>query len=151
MLRDLARSSRGSTVVEFMLIFPMLMILGFAVWEFGRILDAQIIATNAAREGARYAAVHSTDTNLVNDTQGFVYSYLQSGYGSRMGSNGDISISQDQIQVGFTSPSGQSESAPGVGDQVTVSVPVQAEVYTPFVPGLTNPATLTAVVTMHLQ
>lgn len=151
MLRRLARSSRGSTIVEFALIFPLLMTLGFAVWEFGRLYDAKIIATNAAREGARYAAAHSSDSNLASETRTFVYNYATSGYGSRLGSSGDVSLTSASVQVVFISPSGQSGSTAGVDYQVKVTVPVQAKVFTPFVPGLKNPETLTGVATMKLQ
>jgi Flp pilus assembly protein TadG len=39
------------------LAFPVLLLLLLAVIDFARIIDAGIVLTNAAREGARYASV----------------------------------------------------------------------------------------------
>jgi Flp pilus assembly protein TadG len=43
--------------VEFALLFPMLLLLVFGIIDFGRALNAQITLTQAAREGARLAAL----------------------------------------------------------------------------------------------
>jgi Flp pilus assembly protein TadG len=154
MLRRLAtlrRSTAGTAIWEFMIVFPMLMVIGFAIWEFGRIEDALLVATNAAREGARYASAHTTDVNLTSETQGFVWSYLQSGYGNRLNNGGDITVTSSQVQVQFFDPSGNASSVASPGYQVKVTVPVRATVFTPFIPGLTNPMTLTGVASMQLQ
>ena len=51
---------RGAAAIEFALILPILVILVFGVIEFGRVFNAQISITNAAREGARYMAIHNS-------------------------------------------------------------------------------------------
>ena len=48
---------RGSAAVEFALLLPVLLLLIFGVIDFGRALNAQITLTQAAREGARLAAL----------------------------------------------------------------------------------------------
>jgi Flp pilus assembly protein TadG len=48
---------RGQSMVEFVLIFPMLLIFALALMEFGFMLHANISVNSAAREGARFAAV----------------------------------------------------------------------------------------------
>src|SRR5262245_21138010 len=58
-----ARSSRhkagdrGATAIEFALLFPLLMLIVFGIIDFGRVLNAQITLTQAAREGARLDAL----------------------------------------------------------------------------------------------
>lgn len=47
------REDRGAAAVEFALIMPVLMLLVFGIIDFGRMLNAQIKLTEAAREGAR--------------------------------------------------------------------------------------------------
>lgn len=151
-LRRFGGSTRGTAIVEFMIIFPMLLVLGVAIWEFGRLEESLVIVTNAAREGARYAAAHSTDNSLVVDTQSFVYTnYLTTALGNRLGSKGDISITSGNITVSFTDPSGNTSTSPAPGDKVTVTVPFTAKVYTPFIPGLSGTTSLTGVATMDLQ
>jgi len=52
----------GATLVEFALVLPILVFLTFGMIEFGRILNAQIIVTHAAREGARHASLGESAT-----------------------------------------------------------------------------------------
>ncbi|WP_310207050.1 MULTISPECIES: TadE/TadG family type IV pilus assembly protein [Paenarthrobacter] len=44
--------------MEMALILPLLLLILVGVMEFGRALNVQVSLTQAAREGARYAAVH---------------------------------------------------------------------------------------------
>jgi len=57
--RRLAVGSRGQTMVEFALVFPLfiMLLLGIVILGFGIFYQQQL--TNAAREAARYASVHS--------------------------------------------------------------------------------------------
>jgi Flp pilus assembly protein TadG len=61
---------RGSQLVEFALIFPLLLLVVMGVVDFGFLFQRYEVLTNAAREGARIAALPSygsTDvTNRVN-------------------------------------------------------------------------------------
>jgi Flp pilus assembly protein TadG len=58
---------RGSVAVEFALLLPMLLLIVFGIIDFGRALNAHITQTQAAREGARLAAVNQP--NVVSRTQ----------------------------------------------------------------------------------
>ncbi len=50
-------SQRGQATVELVLMTPLLLVLLFLIFEFGRMFGSWLIITNAAREGARYAVV----------------------------------------------------------------------------------------------
>jgi Flp pilus assembly protein TadG len=50
-------ADRGAAAVEFALVLPILMLLIFGIVDFGRMLNAKITITEAAREGARAAAL----------------------------------------------------------------------------------------------
>jgi Flp pilus assembly protein TadG len=52
---------RGATLVEFSIAATVFLIAMFAVLEFGRALWTHNALTDAARRGARYAAVHRQD------------------------------------------------------------------------------------------
>jgi Flp pilus assembly protein TadG len=57
--RDL-NSDAGSSVIEFALVLPILLLILFGIINFGVLLYNQSVITNAAREGARWAAIHSS-------------------------------------------------------------------------------------------
>jgi Flp pilus assembly protein TadG len=61
-----ARGSRGQSLVEMALTLPLLLLLVFGIIEFGRILNAYIVVTNAAREGARYGAVGEDEAEITS-------------------------------------------------------------------------------------
>jgi Flp pilus assembly protein TadG len=58
---------RGAAAVEFALLLPLLLLLVFGIIDFGRAINAQITLTQAAREGARLAALGQP--NVVSRTQ----------------------------------------------------------------------------------
>ncbi len=60
-LSDL-REDRGAAAVEFALIMPILFLLVFGIFEFGRAYNAQVSLTGAAREGARVMAIRNDST-----------------------------------------------------------------------------------------
>lgn len=64
--RDRSRGNRGQAVVEFAFILPLLLILVFGITELGRMLMRTNILTQAAREGARAAAVGADSTSAAD-------------------------------------------------------------------------------------
>lgn len=59
---SLRTNERGAAAVEFALILPLLLLLLFAIIDFGWVLSQQLAVTAGAREGARYYAIHHDDT-----------------------------------------------------------------------------------------
>lgn len=58
---------RGAAAVEFALVLPLLLLILCGIIDFGRALNAQITLTQAAREGARLAALGQP--NVASRTQ----------------------------------------------------------------------------------
>ena len=54
------RGERGAAAVEMALVLPVLLMIVFGLIDFGRMLNAQLTLTEAAREGARSAAFGQT-------------------------------------------------------------------------------------------
>lgn len=67
------RSERGAAALEFALILPVLLTVVFGIIEFGWTFNQQISLSNAARESARYMAIHYAEADAVDTAiaQGF--------------------------------------------------------------------------------
>jgi Flp pilus assembly protein TadG len=63
-VRKLRKTEAGQALVEFTLILPLFLILLFAIVDFGRGFYTWVLVTNAAREGARMAAVQSDQATV---------------------------------------------------------------------------------------
>lgn len=64
----------GAAVVELAAVLPLILILLFGIWDVGRTVEVQQLVNNAAREGARQAAVGSN----LNSTTGLEVDLKQS-------------------------------------------------------------------------
>lgn len=99
---------RGAAAVEAALVLPLLLMLVFAIVDFGRMLNAQIRVTEAAREGARV-----------------------SSFG---GSLSDVQDRVDRVLTGAaaTRPSGPCPSTPDPDRDAEVLVTYRFQFVTPF-------------------
>lgn len=104
----------GATVIEFVLILPLLVLLLFALVDFSRLGFAQVSLNSASREGARYSSLFSagfTDnaalTTLVTSATPQVASIAQ------LSSSGTLTISVTKC----------SSSISNENTSVTVSTP----------------------------
>lgn len=97
------RQEQGQSILEFALTFPVLIMMILAIVDFGRAIDALIIVTNAAREGARHASVD--DSLTVSDIQNLVRDQIQ-GSGTNVTTMSDFGDDlQNQVQVNITADS----------------------------------------------
>jgi Flp pilus assembly protein TadG len=71
------QASLGAAAVEFALVLPLFLVLLFGVVEFGLIMYAKGIITQASREGARYGVVYSLAPKTKSDIEAYVQNYLQ--------------------------------------------------------------------------
>lgn len=55
------KGQSGAVAVEFALVLPIFLVLVLGIFEFGRAFNIQISLSEAAREAARYAAIHQSD------------------------------------------------------------------------------------------
>jgi Flp pilus assembly protein TadG len=95
------RNERGQTMAEFAIVLPVLMLVVFAVIQFGILFNNFVALTDAVRAGARTAAVSRTAADPVGATVARVQS-----------ATGDL----NQAKLGVTVVSGWQH-----GDDVTVS------------------------------
>jgi Flp pilus assembly pilin Flp len=108
---------RGAVAVEFAVLLPLMMVILFGTIAFGIALSRLQAYVSAAREGARYAAVHCAPQALVC-SQGLIQSrVVAAAAGNPI--NGSVAISTD-CSVNHGAP-------------VTVSWPQPIPIEVPFV------------------
>lgn len=100
MLKKLKKSQCGQAMVEFALVLPILLILVGGIIDFGWLYYNKIALNNAAREGARYAAIHY---NISADWKTKSVELMNSSY---VGSTGATAVVEDpansQIKASVT-------------------------------------------------
>lgn len=70
-IRSFSKEQRGATVAEFAIIASVFFMMIFGIIEFGRLLYTHNALTDAARRGARYAALHPESLTCVKNVTVF--------------------------------------------------------------------------------
>lgn len=125
---------RGAAAVEFAIIMILLLIIVFGIVEFGIAFSKRNVYTGAAREGARYAAVHCVPDST-SCTPALVWTRISGAAVGYLNNAPPASFSVDRDCSQTTS----------LGEPVTVQWDQPITVNIPFVPGL-NPHTYTMIV-----
>lgn len=138
------RASSGQTLVEFALVFPLILLIVVVFIDLGRIVYYHSALSNAVREGARYAIVHqyTVDSVRQSDVQQVVVKY---GVGLPAFTKFSVYCGQ-----AVTDPSLEDHSAP-CSNYVTVYAKMQVDPMVPFMAqiiGSGNKFDVTAVSTM---
>jgi Flp pilus assembly protein TadG len=115
MLRRVRREEHGVALVEFALVAPLLLVILFAMLDFGRTFNYWIDATHLANEGARWAVVNKNPAS-----SGTLQQYIQQQADTDELRNGGSSSVPSALQVCISFPGGS--SAVGNPVQVTASV-----------------------------
>ena len=106
MRRSADRRDRGAAAVEFALVLPLLLLVVCGIVDFGRAYNAQVTLTQAAREGARLAALNQPD--VVSRTQSAAFPLTDVGVEATScpaGSTGDAVV-QTSYTFSFATPVG---------------------------------------------
>ncbi|KJS87430.1 MAG: hypothetical protein JM58_04270 [Peptococcaceae bacterium BICA1-8] len=112
MINKLFKSQKGQALVELAFVLPILLMIVFGVTEFGRVFGTQLILTNSARDGARYASVGATDMEIITKLQ-----------------NGTFMLDTTKLLISI-SPTTSSRKR---GDAVTIKVHYPVDIYAPVI------------------
>lgn len=128
--RALVRNQHGQAIVETALILPLLLLMLLGMVELGRISNAYLMVTHAARHGARLGAVGGSNAEIIDKVN----------YAAATLDNTKLQVTIDPAnnRVG------------GSDISVTVNYPVQ--LLTPVLSSfLTNPFIVAGKVTMRVE
>jgi len=133
------RRARGQGLVEFALIFPVLILLLVAIFDVGRLVFAYNGITKAAREATRTGIVDQTIGNIQADAINQATS---------------LGLNAGQVTVQFCKPDGTSCSAttPTTLDAlVQVQIRYDWRAITPIIGNIIGPVTVNAVSRMPIE
>ncbi|MBM3320768.1 MAG: pilus assembly protein [Candidatus Eisenbacteria bacterium] len=127
-LRMRTTGARGSSLIEFSLILPLLLLLFFGAFDFGRILYIQLTLQSAVREASRLTVTGNVlpDPEHPETYLGRVESIIHRIQTVAPG----LHVTPDQISI--TGPGGAGDPG-GPGDLVTIRVDYEIEILTPLV------------------
>ena len=91
------KSEAGAELIEFALIFPILLMTTLAIVDFGFLFHRQEVVTNAAREGARIAALPGYNTS---DVQNRVVSFITTAGVPTTGGNPVVTVTPSTVPDG---------------------------------------------------
>ncbi len=111
MLRRALTEDEGATIVEFALAAPIVILIVVCCIDFARAIDAYVVVTSAARDGARYATLHP-DPSAIPSIQAYVVRRAA-----------PLAVETSDVNVAFGAPS--ADWAPSAPRPITVTVSVQ--------------------------
>lgn len=117
MKRKSLKQQRGQVLIELALILPILLLFVFGITEFGRIYSAGLIVNHSAREGARLAAVGSSDAEIIGTVE-----------------SASATLDLAKLEIGITPGEGSRQR----GQEVLVKVSYPVPVIAPFISAITG-------------
>jgi Flp pilus assembly protein TadG len=122
--RRSARDERGTALVEFALVLPLLLVILLGMIDFGKALNYWIDQTHLANEGARWAIVNNNPGSTAGKTlQQYILDQADTAE-----LHGDIQGTQQTTHAAtvaicfYKSSDGTATATPNVGDTVQVIV-----------------------------
>lgn len=122
---------RGAATVEFAVVVPILLTFILGIIEIGRLVMVAQVATNASREGARYAVQGSADASTIDS---YLRTYLSSaGLSNTAGGNSSAVSTAFEYLAGsnWTVTTDPSAVASGTPIRVTVAVNFNSQSWLP--------------------
>lgn len=134
-----AKNWRGTALIEFAILIPVLCLILFGIIEFGIIIYDQNIITNASRAGARYGVI---SLNSVYPSSSTVSTYIKNSFTANL-----VSFKTPTPLPTITIASSTTPPVAGAQLTVTVSYPYYCLVINKLA-GLTSPIILNSTTVM---
>lgn len=138
------RADRGQSLVEFALLVPILILLIFGLFDFGRAIYAYNAVSNAAREGARIAIVDQGPTSGVS-----LAAQEAANQATSLGLN---PADANQVRVQYQKPDLTGICpTPAIGCIAQVRVQYQFRAVTPIVGNIVGPILLSSTTELSVE
>ncbi len=128
-IKKLYKTDQGQSMVEMAIVLPVLLLILFAIFEFGRILGAYMLINDLARDGVRYGVVGVSDKNIKDNI---------------MENDSFLSITSANIKI---TPSSRT-----IGASLKVRLDYEMDIITPIISSVVpNPMQLSAEYVMRVE
>lgn len=128
-LPRLIKSERGQAIVETALIMPLLILMLMGMVEMGRVSNAYLTVTHAARHGARFGAVGGSNSDIIDKVK----------YAA-------IPLDVDKLTVTIDPATSRI-----TGNDLSITVAYPVELIIPVYPGIANPVNVRSTVIMRVE
>jgi len=127
-----SKKSKGQSLVETALVLPILLLLLTGIIDFGMLFNNYLVVSNASREGARSAAIGSTDEQISTVVH-------------------NVAASLDPVRLSVTITPDQ-VAGRSTGESVAVTVQYEYNMITPIIAALVpGPLELKTSTTMRCE
>ena len=139
--RQSRRTGRGQSLVEFALVFPIVVVILLAIFDLGRLVFAYNDIGNAARQGARTAIIDQGGTHARDRVIEMATS---------------LGLQATDVDVQYAKSDGSSCRDPKTGlytlaCQATITVQFEWSAITPVIGNIVGPITVTTTAQMPIE
>ncbi len=120
--RSMKRRRRAAAAVEMAVLAPLLITVLLGIWEVGRMIEVQQLVNNAAREGARKAAVGSMIDPTTGSSKNITASDVTTTVTTYLTTNGVNTTGITVTYSNLTTPSATDPYQASQSDHLRVSV-----------------------------
>jgi len=126
-------SERGQALIEFAMLFPIILVFLLALVDFGMAMDQRQVVQHAVREGARHGAVGNSQSSIItlteNQMDGLTVDvcYVDGPNGEDAGRAGSFVRVSGSFDYIFTLGSGELLNAFGVSGPLTINMTPSAD------------------------
>lgn len=151
------RDARGQAVIEFALVVPVIVFLVVAFIEMGRAVYSYTTVANAARQGARVAAVNQLTTLAECDETRPIENPSDAHWtivGCAIAAGGGLGLRPEDVSIDYSAPPGTTLSCSPtvhIGCIAAVTVTYQYAPSTPIVSGVISSFTMSSTSEMPIE
>ncbi|WP_102349125.1 TadE/TadG family type IV pilus assembly protein [Bacillus sp. Marseille-P3661] len=100
-LKKYTNNEKGSQVIEFVALFPLIILSILIIWQIGLIAFSLVVAESAARDGARAAAIHDPNWKQVAENSASGLNVIVTGGPGTTEAKVNVEVQAPVVQLPF--------------------------------------------------
>lgn len=112
------RNQKGQALIETALVLPVFLAMVLGIFGFGRLFNAQLVITNACREGARVGALGRSDLKIKESIEKYLSAASLKDPATQVVIARTTGLDGTDLEVNVTYPFRSSVTLPGLPDPI---------------------------------